>query len=184
MIKAIIGLGNPGSRFAWTRHNIGFHILDEIALIWHGKFEAQDDKEICKVTVPEDVRAANSSLAPQIFLVKPTTFMNNSGWALPALARKGIKADEILVVHDELEKKFGSISIKKGGSARGHNGLKSVIAALGDGFWRLRFGIDRPVDRDDVADYVLAQFSPDERAQLPLLCLEALEQVTRFNFEG
>ena len=88
--------------------------------------------------------------------------MNNSGDVVPYLQKKGIQSNEILVVHDELEKNFGSITVREGGSARGHNGLKSIISRCGPEFFRLRFGIDRPENREDVADYVLEKFSEPE----------------------
>ena len=83
------------------------------------------------------------------------------------LLKKGIRADQIVVVHDELEKKFGQVSVKFGGSAKGHNGLRSIIGAIGADFWRLRLGIDRPVDRDAVPDYVLSPFGIQEEQSLP-----------------
>ena len=86
------------------------------------------------------------------------TFMNNSGQVLTALSKAGIKQENIMVVHDELELPFGVIKFKFDGSAKGHNGLKSIMAHGGSNFLRLRFGIDRPVDRQEVPDYVLAKF--------------------------
>jgi PTH1 family peptidyl-tRNA hydrolase len=85
--------------------------------------------------------------------------MNSSGKVIPALLKQGIKAENILVVHDELEQPFGAVRIKVGGSAKGHNGLKSIIAACGDQFARLQFGIGRPTFKEDVPNYVLAKFN-------------------------
>lgn len=104
----------------------------------------------------------------KFLLIKPQTYMNSSGKVVPALLKQGIKAENILVVHDELEQPFGAIKIKVGGSAKGHNGLKSIIAACGDQFARLRFGIGRPENKEDVPDYVLQKFkeNPENLEQL------------------
>lgn len=147
-IKVIIGLGNPGSRFEDTRHNIGFSILDELAQQYNANWSTKQNMEIANITVDNK----------NIELIKPQTFMNNSGQISPYLQKRGIKPEQILVVHDELEKPLGSVSLKLGGSSRGHNGLKSIMAHIGADFWRLRVGIDRPVNKEDVPDYVLGKF--------------------------
>ncbi len=148
-IKAIIGLGNPGHRFTYTRHNIGFRVIDSFAEQQFTAFKAQNNMEIAQI---------NYNNQPLI-LIKPQTFMNSSGAVIPYLTKKGITAENILVIHDELELPFGKIALKKGGSHKGHNGLKSIIAALGNpDFWRLRIGISRPDNREDVPDYVLEKF--------------------------
>ena len=112
-IKAIIGLGNPGSKYYTTRHSIGFRILDALAdkhnLVWQ------------KSDLMEYAELRNDAV---IYFIKPMTYMNSSGKVIPWLQKKGIKAEDIMVIHDDLEKKFGSLSIKQGGSARGHNGLR------------------------------------------------------------
>jgi len=148
-IRAIIGLGNPGSKFEYTRHNIGFRILDALAdhygLIWQTK--------------PEMLLTETHLDGKKVYFIKPTTFMNNSGKVIPFLLKQGVKPENILVLHDELEKPFGKISIKQSGSARGHNGLRSIINACGPDFWRLRFGIGRPEHKDMVGDYVLQNFN-------------------------
>lgn len=153
-IKAIIGLGNPGPRYYYTRHNIGFRVLDEIAHAYGLSWQTKDKQEIA--TLIKDGK--------KILLIKPQTFMNSSGEVVPALLKQGIKAENILVVHDELEQPFGAVKIRVGGSARGHNGLKSIIAACGDQFARVRFGIGRPLVKEEVPDYVLEKFkeNPDD----------------------
>lgn len=148
-IKAIIGLGNPGLKYVHTRHNIGFKIVDALAEKYHGVWRSKGNAEIA------DIILGNHS----IILIKPQTFMNSSGEVVPALLKQGIKAENILVAHDELELPFGTVKIKVGGSSRGHNGLKSIIAACGDLFPRVRFGIARPEDKQEVPDYVLKPFS-------------------------
>jgi peptidyl-tRNA hydrolase, PTH1 family len=148
-ISAIIGLGNPGPRFYATRHNIGFRVLDALAHQYNANFRLQGNAEIASITVNQH----------PILLIKPQTFMNASGEVAPFLKKKGIGADQILVVHDELELPFGTIKSRKGGSAKGHNGLRSLIAAFGPDFMRVRVGIGRPAERDQVPDYVLSPFS-------------------------
>jgi PTH1 family peptidyl-tRNA hydrolase len=149
MIKAIIGLGNPGHKFYYNRHNIGFRIVDAIAERFGGEFSQRNNADIAQVTI------ANNT----VLLVKPTTFMNSSGSVIPYLTKQGIKVENIVVVHDELELPFGKIAFKQGGSARGHNGLRSIISVIGPDFFRLRFGIGRPEDKAEVPNYVLQNFN-------------------------
>lgn len=148
-IKAIIGLGNPGPRFNKTRHNIGFSILDSIADQNRATWSSKGSMEIATVHIREK----------KILLIKPQTFMNASGQIFPDLKKQGIQAHEIIVIHDELDIAFGALKWKFGGSARGHNGLKSIISYIGSDFLRFRFGIDRPDHQEDVPDYVLEKFS-------------------------
>lgn len=148
-IKAIIGLGNPGHNYIKTRHNIGFIIIEKLAQELNGTWTVKDLMQVCKISIN------NKS----VILIKPEIFMNSSGKVIPYLLKQGIAANEILVVHDELELPFGKLNIKSCGSAKGHNGLKSVISAIGDQFTRLRFGISRPENKDDVPDYVLSKFT-------------------------
>jgi peptidyl-tRNA hydrolase, PTH1 family len=147
-IKAIIGLGNPGPNYYYTRHSIGFRILDELAKEYGLSWQSKENQEIA--TLIKDGK--------KIIFIKPQTFMNSSGKVIPGLLKQGIKAENILVVHDELEQPFGNVRIKVGGSAHGHNGLKSIIAACGDQFARLQFGIGRPTFKEDVPKYVLEKF--------------------------
>jgi PTH1 family peptidyl-tRNA hydrolase len=148
-VKVLIGLGNPGPKFSRTRHNIGFIILDALAAQqgaqWHQK---------------QNMLQARIQLHGREFLlIKPQTFMNDSGAIMGQLAKDGIKKDDILVIHDELELPFGKLKLRLTGSAKGHNGLKSIIAALGPDFARLGFGISRPENREEVPDYVLSPFN-------------------------
>ena len=168
-IKAIIGLGNPGQKFFKTRHNIGFRVVDALAEKYNGTWQTQGNKEVAEVVIN----------GHKVLLIKPQTFMNNSGEVITALTKKGIKADEILVVHDELELPFGTTKIKTGGSAKGHNGLKSIITYLGDAFHRLRVGISRPENRDAVPDYVLEIFkeSADDIAKLICDSIDIIEDL-------
>jgi PTH1 family peptidyl-tRNA hydrolase len=158
-IKVIVGLGNPGSKYYKNRHSIGFQIIDELANQFNANWRTKDETELAIVRlIPES--------AMDTILIKPQTYMNNSGRALLFCAQKGIKPEEVLVVHDELEKSFGTTAIRLGGSARGHNGLKSIIDVIGPNFWRLRFGIGRPAAKEEVSDYVLTNFAPEEETQI------------------
>ena len=148
-IRAIIGLGNPGSKHARQRHNIGFMICDALAERAHVDWQSKDLFQMAQL--PHNGK--------QILLIKPQTFMNASGKVLPFLQKKGIAPEQILVVHDELEKPFGSITFAFGGSARGHNGLRSIIECIGKDFHRLRFGIGRPARKEDVGTWVLSNFN-------------------------
>lgn len=148
-IKAIIGLGNPGPKYHSTRHNIGFLVLDALCDRYSGSWQSRDNMELASITINDH----------KILLIKPQTFMNASGAVIPYLLKQGIKAENILVVHDELEMPFGKLRIKNGGSARGHNGLRSIIERVGADFPRLSFGISRPEQREMVGDYVLQNFS-------------------------
>ncbi len=147
-ISVIIGLGNPGPKFHLTRHNIGFEFLDHLAKIHYAHWRTVGSAQVASIQLN----------GKELLLIKPQTFMNSSGDVWPMIAKKGIKPAQVLVVHDELEKKFGTHQVRLGGSARGHNGLRSLISRCGEEFWRLRLGIDRPVESRDVADYVLARF--------------------------
>ncbi len=148
-IKAIIGLGNPGQRFNYNRHNIGFMVVDYLADQAHGQWQERENLAYCEIMIEDK----------KILLVKPQSFMNSSAIVVPWLAKKGIKPADFLVVHDELELPFGKVSHRCGGSARGHNGLRSLIASAGPDFCRIRCGIGRPENKEEVAQYVLSDFT-------------------------
>ena len=147
-IKLLVGLGNPGDKYTATRHNAGFWFIDAIAAQTNSKL-AMDAKMFGIV----------GKLSPNadVWLMMPTTFMNNSGKAVTALANYyKITPAEILVIHDELDLPAGSVKLKFGGGHGGHNGLKDIHAALGTpDYWRLRIGIDHPGDKNEVINYVL-----------------------------
>lgn len=146
-IKACIGLGNPGSSYYKQRHSIGFRVLDELA------FQEKVDWKLKNNFLYSEVFSSG------LLLIKPQTFMNNSGDVIPYLQKKGIKPSEILVVHDELEKPFGFVGFSFGTSHKGHNGLKSIMGIIGPDFWRLKIGIGRPLRKELVPEYVLHPFS-------------------------
>jgi PTH1 family peptidyl-tRNA hydrolase len=167
-IKVIIGLGNPGTKYHNNRHNIGFLVLDALAEKYTASWQKKADRETAECEIN----------GKKITLIKPQTFMNDSGKVISSLAKQGIKAENIVVVHDELEKPFGKVESKTGGSHKGHNGLRSIIAACGADFHRLRFGIGRPENKDNVADYVLTNFARNENIQ-PLIeqAIEIIENM-------
>ena len=167
-IKAIIGLGNPGSKYSLNRHNVGFRVVDALADSLGATFVKQGEMEIATTSWMVD------GLSQSIILIKPHTYMNDSGRVISFLAKKGIKAENILVAHDELEKRLKHTSLKFGGSAKGHNGLKSSIGVIGQDFWRLRVGIDRPMDKEDVPSYVLSNFKPVEEPEIVYIVNDAV----------
>jgi PTH1 family peptidyl-tRNA hydrolase len=147
-IKIIVGLGNPGSRYEQTRHNAGFWFVDELARRHGGQFKEERRflGEVARVTVDgRDVR-----------ILKPGTFMNRSGNSVRSLASYlKVAPESVLIAHDELDLPLGTVRLKRGGGAGGHNGLKDVIAHLGREFFRLRIGIGHPRHNNEVIDYVL-----------------------------
>ena len=171
IIKAIIGLGNPGARFDNTRHNIGFAVVDELARNHSGSWRMKDNMELAEIRLGES----------GVLLIKPQTFMNNSGQVIPFLNKKGIVPENILVVHDELELPFGQIKFKEGGSHKGHNGLRSLIDAGAQECKRLRIGIGRPTNKDEVSDYVLMRFAqPHDQVQAEIdKAVQMIEQLFR-----
>lgn len=166
-ITTIIGLGNPGPRFNFTHHNAGFMIVDALADKYGGIWQEKDTMALASIMIGDK----------KIVLVKPLTFMNESGTIFSSLHKKGITNENIIVVHDELEKPFGSISFREGGSHRGHNGVRSIIENIGPDFLRLRFGIGRPEHKEQVHDYVLAPFAqdPNEVAEQIAIAVKMLE---------
>lgn len=152
-IRLIVGLGNPGPEYEQTRHNAGFWLVDNLANSLPGTRLQRDSRY--------NAMLAKTSINGQdVWLLEPLTFMNRSGQSVGALARFfKIAADEVLVVHDELDLMPGIARLKKGGSAGGHNGLKDITAALGtQDYWRLRLGIGHPRSlnlQQQVADFVL-----------------------------
>lgn len=158
-IKAIIGLGNPGPTFHFTPHNIGFLILDQLCQQHHGAWQEKKDMHTATISIN----------GHSIVLIKPQTFMNLSGQILNQLHKQGIKQESLLVVHDEIDFSFGKITFKEGGSARGHNGLRSIIAHGNDNFLRLRIGVGRPDNPADVGHFVTAKFIESKDAVQELI---------------
>jgi peptidyl-tRNA hydrolase, PTH1 family len=178
-MKAIVGLGNPGRAYRETRHNVGFRVVEEIArrheLTW----------SMAPSNVPETMVAKKYGAEP-VLLVKPMTFMNLSGDAVAAMARYyDLAADDLLVVYDEAALPFGRLRARAGGSAAGHNGVRSIIERLGtQEVSRLRLGVGRGDGRRDLADHVLAKFEPDEQSELESFINRAADAAEMFAVEG
>ena len=175
-MKAIVGLGNPGPQYKGTRHNVGFDVVDELARRASVNFEsAPADALIARWRTPEKA----------ILLVKPLTFMNLSGQAVGELARYfKIDAADLLIVVDEVHLPLGRLRARTRGSAGGHNGLKSIIAHLGDGFSRLRVGVGRGGDQRNLADHVLSRFEKDEVAEVERMTARAADAAEMFIASG
>jgi PTH1 family peptidyl-tRNA hydrolase len=163
------GLGNPGAGYAKNRHNIGYLVADEIARR-HGfeKFRARS-------RLSADIAEGRIGEA-RVALLKPTTFMNESGRALGAVLRYyKLEPEALFVFHDELELVPGKLRVKLGGGNAGHNGLKNVSAHIGADYWRVRMGIGHPGDKDLVTDYVLSDFSKAESPWVEKLVVAAAD---------
>jgi len=150
-IKLVIGLGNPGSQYEHTRHNAGFWFVDELAKAYNCQFKTEKKYFGDTCTINLDNRTLK--------VIKPMTFMNRSGQSVASYANFfKIPAEDILVAHDELDFPTGKIRLKTGGGHGGHNGLRDIIARLGNKqFMRLRIGIDHPGTSDQVTEYVLGK---------------------------
>ena len=170
-LQLIVGLGNPGPKYAQTRHNVGFVFVDELARSKGATFrpDTKFHGEVCSVSVD----GAN------LWLLKPSTFMNRSGQAVAALARfYKVPPEAVLVVHDELDIPAGQLRLKQGGGHGGHNGLRDIISQLGSReFLRLRIGIDHPGSSREVSDYVLTKASAADQAKIDEAIDEALRSL-------
>lgn len=147
-IKLFVGLGNPGEQYVETRHNVGFWWID---------FIGQNHKLSLKNSKKYFGEFSKHNEDGEVFFLKPSTFMNDSGRSVQALAKfYKIEPEEILVIHDELDIQPGTAKLKLGGGHGGHNGLKSIQTSLGsNNFWRLRIGVGHPGDKSKVIGYVL-----------------------------
>jgi len=175
----VVGLGNPGPRYAATRHNVGQMVVDELASRRSETF--REHKGGARV-VETWVRPGGDKLA----LAKPNSFMNVSGTPVATLARfYSVAPEHVIIVHDELDIPFDTIKLKVGGGHGGHNGIRDVARALGTAdFPRVRVGIGRPPGRQDAADWVLAPFGAAERENLPVLISDAADAVELLVEEG
>lgn len=171
----IVGLGNPGPSYARNRHNAGFMALDTVADetqagAWKAKYKSE---------------LANATIAGQAcLLAKPQTFMNLSGESVQAIMGfHKIPPANLLVLHDELDLPLGKLRLKQGGGHGGHNGLRSIDGAIGREYWRLRIGIGHPRDTEDkreVHDWVLSNFSPEERTRMNTVSSEIARHLPLF----
>jgi peptidyl-tRNA hydrolase, PTH1 family len=176
----VVGLGNPGLRYAATRHNAGYRVVDLLAGRVGGRFRALRGRV--------DVLEGKLAGAP-VVLAKPRLYMNDSGGPVATAARfYRVPVEQIVVVHDELDLAFGTLRLKRGGGDSGHNGLRSITAALGSReYTRARVGIGRPAGQQDPADYVLREFTSTERKELDYLfdrCADAVETLLAEGLEA
>jgi PTH1 family peptidyl-tRNA hydrolase len=167
--QLVVGLGNPGPQYAKTRHNVGFMVADLLAARLGEPFKVHKRSGAEIVTG----RLGNRS----VILAKPRTYMNESGRHVGPLAKfYSVSPADVIVIHDELDIDFGTIRLKVGGGEGGHNGLRSVVNALGTkDFQRVRIGIGRPPGRKDPAAFVLETFTAAERDEVPTICAQAAD---------
>lgn len=173
----VVGLGNLGKEYDGTRHNIGFACVD--AFVAANEFDSWIHKKDLKCHM-----AGGTLGDTRVIAIKPTTFMNLSGDAVQAVAHfYKIPAEKIVVVHDELDISFGQVRLRSGGSAAGHNGLKSVIGAIGEGFGRVRIGIGpKEPEQIDSADFVLQKFSKDQQSHMGELTREVSAILSEYSY--
>lgn len=173
----VVGLGNPGKKYTKTKHNVGFLVIDEIG----EKVGIELNKKKFKGIYGEG--AVNGG---KLLLLKPETYMNLSGEAVSSIKNfYDIPADNIIVVHDEMDLELGIIRIKSGGGSAGHNGIKSIISRIGsDDFKRVRIGIGKPFVKDEGADHVLKGFKGDEGKIIQDTIARAAEAVLCIMSEG
>lgn len=166
----VVGLGNPGDEYARTRHNVGAETV-EILAARHGASLKKGK---------ERARAAETRFGEKrVALAVPLTYMNDSGLAVVALARRyGVEPERIIVVHDELDLPVAALKVKSGGGLAGHNGLRSIVAHLhSDAFVRVRIGVDKPTSKEQGVEHVLKRFSKRERTEIDVTLEQAADAV-------
>jgi peptidyl-tRNA hydrolase, PTH1 family len=175
-MKWFVGLGNPGSQYEKTRHNVGFMALDRMASEWgiawkpHGKSKA--------------LVGEGNVQGEKVYLIKPQTYMNLSGESVRGFMDfHKVRLEDMVVLYDDLDTPFGQIRLRYQGSAGGHNGIKSIIQHTAtQTFNRIRIGISRPAPGYDIANYVLADFRKEEFKELPAV-LERVGEAMSFTFD-
>lgn len=173
----VVGLGNPGAEFAQTRHNLGAEVVELVASRHGARLRKAKEHALA-----DQVRMGERRVA----LAIPLTYVNESGRAVQALARRyGVEVDHIVVVHDELDLPTGELRVKTGGGLAGHNGLRSIKQHLhDDAFVRVRLGIGKPVSKERGADHVLNQLSKRERAAVDVTLHDAADAVETIVADG
>ena len=173
----VVGLGNPGDEYAHTRHNVG---ADTVAILArrHGASlkKGKERAQVCDVRIGDQ----------RVTLAVPTTYMNDSGAAVVALARRyGVEPEQIVVVHDELDLPTAALKLKSGGGLAGHNGLRSIVSHLhSDAFARVRIGVSKPTSKEQGADHVLKKFSKRERTEIDVTLEQAADAVECIATDG
>ncbi|KRE59133.1 peptidyl-tRNA hydrolase [Arthrobacter sp. Soil736] len=175
----IVGLGNPGPEYSRNRHNVGQMVLDELAARIGGNFKAHKSRA-------QILEGRLGIGGPRLVLAKPSTYMNVSGGPVSALARfYDVDPSRVVAVHDEIDIPFNTVKLKIGGGEGGHNGLRDISKALATkDYLRVRVGVGRPPGRMDAADYVLRDFAPAEKKELPFLLDDASDAVELLIREG
>jgi PTH1 family peptidyl-tRNA hydrolase len=176
----VVGLGNPGPAYAGHRHNIGYLVTDELARRMGSSFRSH------KSGRADVVEGRIAIGGPRVVLARPRGYMNELGGSVKALASfYKVAPDHVIAIHDELDIDFGTLRIKLGGGDNGHNGLKSMRSSLGTGdFHRVRIGVGRPPGRQEVADFLLSEYSAKERKEVPLQVVLAADAVETLLTEG
>ncbi|MFT4085459.1 MAG: aminoacyl-tRNA hydrolase [Nocardioides sp.] len=179
----VVGLGNPGPTYAGHRHNIGYLVADELVRRLGGGLRAHKSG---RADVVEGRLGMPGRPGPRVVIGRPRSYMNEVGGPIKALASfYKVAPDHLVVVHDELDIPFDTLRVKLGGGDNGHNGLKSLRGSLGTGdFYRVRVGIGRPPGRQDVADFVLSNFSAIERKALPFVVDNAADAAESLLVDG
>jgi peptidyl-tRNA hydrolase, PTH1 family len=176
-LKIIAGLGNPGAQYARTRHNAGFWLVDELARRHGGRFrlEPRHQAELARVQIG----------AADLWLVKPMTYMNESGTAIGSVARFYKAApEELLLAYDELDFPPGKVRLRQGGGTAGHNGVLDVVMHLGESFWRLRIGIGKPSEKGAGIDRVLSRPAAQEEKLIEETIVAAADVIPVMLEEG
>ncbi len=184
----VVGLGNPGDKYAGHRHNVGYLVADELAQRlgtasksgpWRAHKTGRADVVEGRIGVP-------GTNGPRVVLARPRSYMNEIGGPVKALATfYKVPVERIVAVHDELDIPFDTMRVKLGGGDNGHNGLKSMRSSLGTGeFHRVRIGVGRPPGRQEVADFLLSDYSAKERKEVPLQVVLAADAVETLLTEG
>ncbi|MEL7976727.1 aminoacyl-tRNA hydrolase [Isoptericola sp. F-RaC21] len=181
----VVGLGNPGPKYAGNRHNVGQMVLDLLAERTGARFSRHARAQAVVAETRLGVLPGGRP-GPRVVLAKPTTYMNTSGGPVAGLAKYyGVDPAQVVVVHDEVDIPFDTIKLKSGGGEGGHNGLRDITKALGTkDYVRVRVGVGRPPGRMDTADHVLKDFSATERKDLPILVDDAADAVEMVLVEG
>jgi PTH1 family peptidyl-tRNA hydrolase len=179
----VVGLGNPGPSYSGHRHNIGYLVVEELARRMGSGFRAHKSG---RADVVEGRLGAPGTPGPRVVLAKSRGYMNESGGAVKTLATfYKVPAARVIAIHDELDIPFGTMRVKVGGGDNGHNGLKSLRSSFGTGdFHRVRIGIGRPPGRQEVADWVLSNYSAAERKDIPFQVDSAADAVEMLVTEG
>jgi peptidyl-tRNA hydrolase, PTH1 family len=179
----VVGLGNPGPSYAWHRHNVGYHVVEELSKRMGSPFRAHKSG---RADVVEGRLAPPGTPSPRVVVARPRSYMNEIGGVVKQLAGfYKVPPERIVAVQDELDLPFGKMRVKLGGGDNGHNGLRSMRSSLGTGdFHRVRIGVGRPPGRQEVADFLLSNYSAAERKDVPFQVMDAADAVEYLVTEG